>query len=217
MTTPSASSYPVQYNVVPQLTGRNRKTVLFRFFLAVPHLLILGGAGISGSYWMAHGWSRYSGGGAGLGSAAEAMAVVAWFGIIFWNQHPRGLWSFASYYLHWVGYFAAYFALLRDEYPPFGEGDYPVTIDFGEMPANESRNRWSVGLRLIYVIPHALALIFLGLAAVFTTVFSWFIIVFTGNQPEGLANFTLGVVRWALRVQAYLLLMQDEYPPFSLT
>jgi hypothetical protein len=31
-----------------------------------------------------------------------------------------------------------------------------------------------------------------------------------------LRPFGIGVMRWALRVEAYLLLLVDEYPPFSL-
>ena len=29
-------------------------------------------------------------------------------------------------------------------------------------------------------------------------------------------NFVLGVLRWSLRLQAYMLLLTDQYPPFSL-
>jgi uncharacterized protein DUF4389 len=41
--------------------------------------------------------------------------------------------------------------------------------------------------------------------------------VFTGTYPQGLYEFGVGALRWRLRVEAYLLLMVDEYPPFSLT
>jgi uncharacterized protein DUF4389 len=30
-------------------------------------------------------------------------------------------------------------------------------------------------------------------------------------------DFSVGVLRWMTRVEAYLLLLVDEYPPFSLT
>ena len=60
-------------------------------------------------------------------------------------------------------------------------------------------------------------LFFVLLAWGFTTIAAWFIIVITGAYPQGLYEFGVGALRWRLRVEAYLLLMVDEYPPFSLT
>jgi hypothetical protein len=45
---------------------------------------------------------------------------------------------------------------------------------------------------------------------------AWFVILFTGSYPQGLFDFGVGALRWLLRVEAYLLLLIDEYPPFSL-
>jgi hypothetical protein len=72
-----------------------------------------------------------------------------------------------------------------------------------------------VGLRLIYVIPHAVVLFFLNIAWIVTTVIAWFAILFTGSYPTGLYRFGVGVMRWQVRVEAYVLLMRDEYPPFG--
>ena len=38
----------------------------------------------------------------------------------------------------------------------------------------------------------------------------------TGQYPEGMFNFSVGVSRWSARVRGYTLLFVDEYPPFSL-
>jgi hypothetical protein len=56
----------------------------------------------------------------------------------------------------------------------------------------------------------------LGIAWGITTVIAWFAILFTGRYPEGLYRFGVGVLQWNLRVEAYVLLLRDEYPPFSL-
>jgi Domain of unknown function (DUF4389) len=40
--------------------------------------------------------------------------------------------------------------------------------------------------------------------------------VITGRYPEGLFNFVVGAQRWGFRVSAYLVLLVDAYPPFSL-
>jgi hypothetical protein len=142
------------------------------------------------------------------------MAVIAWFGVVFVAVHPRGLWDFAGFYLRWRARSVPYLMLLRDEYPPFGEGSYPTSFAVGwpDIP----RNRWSVGFRIIFAIPHIVVLIFLNVAWVVTSIVAWFAILFTGRYPAGLYDFGVGVLRWDLRVEAYLLLMRDEYPPFRL-
>jgi hypothetical protein len=107
-----------------------------------------------------------------------------------------------------------YTALFRDEYPPFGDGDYGASI---EIPyPEEPRNKLSVGLRFFYLIPHWIILFALSIAWFVTGVIAWFAILFNGSYPDGLLNFGLGVMRWSLRVEGYALLMTDVYPPFSL-
>ena len=203
----STNPHPVTYFVTPQMAGRNRLTCFFRFFLAVPHMLIAGGPGATASVF------GYGPTGA-LGMAAAATAFVSWFAIVFTGKQPRGLWDFADYYLRWRSRAVAYGALLRDEYPPFGDGEYPTAFGLGEYP--EERRRWSVGLRFFYLIPHAVVLFFIGVAWAITALLGWLAILFTGSYPEGLYRFAIGYLRWSLRVEAYALLMHDEYPPFSL-
>jgi len=220
--TAPAPAYPVTFDVEPQLTGRNRLTVGFRIILAIPHLIIVGGPGIAlggGGYWFERGhptvrlFSSVPGNGV-LGVVAFVVAVIAWFAIVFGGTQPRGLWDFTRMYMRWRTKAGAYIALLRDEYPPFGEGEYPVTYEivYPETP----RNRWSVGLRFFYAIPHVIVLFFLGIAWWVTTVIAWFAILFTGSYPAGLYRFGVGVMRWNVRVESYVLLMRDEYPPFSM-
>jgi hypothetical protein len=216
---PSVPGYPVTYDVEPQITDRNRLTSFFRLILAIPHLVLVGGPGISlGLSAPFSGRDRGGlygfGSGGVLGLVATVMAIISWFAIVFTGKQPKGLWDFTNFYLRWRSKAVAYTALLRDEYPPFGEGDYPVQFSTGDFP--ETRDRWSVGLRLIYVIPHLVVLIFVGIAWVLTAIFAWFAILFTGAYPESIYRFAIGYLRWSLRVEAYFLLVQDRYPPFSL-
>ena len=141
------------------------------------------------------------------------MAVIAWFALVFAATHPRGLWDFAAFYLRWRARSVPYLMLLRDEYPPFGDGTYPTTFAI-EWPTGR-RDRLSIGLRIFYVIPHVIVLVFLNIAWVLTSIVAWFAILFTGRYPGRLYEFAVGVLRWDLRVEAYLLLMRDEYPPFT--
>jgi len=78
------------------------------------------------------------------------------------------------------------------------------------------RDRATIAVRLILAVPHLLVLFFLVLAWVLCTVVAWFAILFTGEYPASLYPFALGVMRWTLRVETYLLLLVDEYPPFTL-
>ena len=38
----------------------------------------------------------------------------------------------------------------------------------------------------------------------------------SGRYPSALYRFGTGALRWTTRVEAYLLLLTDEYPPFTL-
>ena len=148
----SANPHPVTYFVTPQMEGRNRLTCAFRIILAIPHLIIVGGpggidfglpAGIIG------GSGRFVGaiGNGVLGALAVVMAIVSWFAIVFTGSQPRGLWDLTNYYLRWRSKAVAYVALLRDEYPPFGDGEYPVDFGVGEFPEmSESLVRRSANL-----------------------------------------------------------------------
>jgi cobalamin synthase len=152
--------------------------------------------------------------GGAFGVLAAVVTMVAWFAILFTGEHPKGLWDLVAYYLRWRVRAIAYTALLRDEYPPFGEGQYAVTVEIPqpEMP----RDRLTVAFRLVLSIPHLIIIWALGLAWGLTTVVAWFAILLTGRYPAALYDFAVGVLRWTTRVEAYLLLLDDDYPPFSL-
>jgi hypothetical protein len=78
------------------------------------------------------------------------------------------------------------------------------------------RDRLTVAFRLVLSIPHLIIIWALGLAWGLTTVVAWFAILLTGRYPAALYDFAVGVLRWTTRVEAYLLLLDDDYPPFSL-
>ena len=44
---------------------------------------------------------------------------------------------------------------------------------------------------------------------------AFFAILFTTKYPEGLFKISVGVMRWQSNVYAYILLLRDDYPPFS--
>ena len=215
---PAGTTHPVRIDVEPALEGRNRLTTAFRLILAIPHLILVGGPLSVALAWGGSGGpegNAESGSSGGLlGLVAGVCAIMAWFAIIFTGRHPIGLWKICAFYLRWRVRAAAYTTLLRDEYPPFGDGPYPATLD---LPSAEGeRNRLTVALRIILVIPHLVLLAFLGVAWGITSILAWFAILFTGRFPKSLYRFGVGVLQWNIRVEAYVLLLHDDYPPFTL-
>ena len=206
--------YPVAVNVEPSLTGRNRLTVAFRLILAIPHVILVGGVG-AGVAYQTDGKTTAGGEGGLLGAVAAFLAIVSWFTIVFTGTHIDGIRQFTAFYLRWRVRALAYLTLLEDGYPPFGDGPYPASIDIVD-PAGP-RDRLTVGLRLLLAIPHFVVLLFVQLAWAFTTIAAWFIVLVTGTYPRRLYEFGVGALRWKLRVESYLLLLVDDYPPFSLT
>ena len=205
--------YPVSVSVEASLTSRNRLTTAFRLILAIPHLILVGGVGIGVSY---EGDSKTTAGSEGglLGAVALVLAIVSWFTIVLTGTHIIGIRQFTAFYLRWRVRALAYLMLLEDPYPPFGDAPYPASIEIVD-PAGP-RDRLTVGLRLLLAIPHLVVLPFVLLAWTVTTIVAWFMILFTGAYPRGLDQFGVGALRWRLRVESYLLLLVDEYPPFSL-
>jgi hypothetical protein len=214
----SDAEFPVDVTVTPAIEGRNRLTTAFRLILALPHLLLVGGPTAAGLSWLWRpegGWGLDWAGGGVLGVVAAVCAIIAWFAILFTGRHPDGLWKLAAFYLGWRIRAVAYIALLRDEYPPFGEGAYPAALHISATSA--PRDRLTVAFRLILVIPHLLVIWALGIAWGVVSIIAWFAILITARYPEGLYGFAVGVLRWNARVEAYILLLRDEYPPFSLS
>jgi Domain of unknown function (DUF4389) len=207
-------SYPVSVSVEPSLTNRNRLTTAFRLILAIPHLILVGGVGIGVAYREDRTTTAGSEGGL-LGAVAVFLAIVSWFTIVFTGTHIIGIRQFTAFYLRWRVRALAYLTLLEDPYPPFGDAPYPASMEIVDPVG--PRDRLNVGLRLLLALPHLVVLVFVLLAWGFTTIAAWFIILFTGAYPRGLYEFGVGALRWRLRVESYLLLLVDEYPPFSLT
>ena len=210
--------HPVQISVEPAIDERNRLTTAFRPLLALPHLILVGGPLAMFFSWTSEserGGLRYEWGAGGLfGALAAGAALIAWFAILFTGRYPRGLRDLVAMYLRWRVRVVAYAALLRDEYPPFGDGEYPAAIELRQPDG--PRDRLTVGLRPILVIPQLIAIWAIGIAWAVTTIIAWFAILVTRRYPRGLYSFSVGAFRWTTRVEAYLLLLHDEYPPFSL-
>lgn len=208
-------AYPVNITIEPALKNRDRVTTAFRIILAIPHLILVGGAALGVSAGMRTGSTGSFGGEGGLlGAVAGFLAIVSWFTIVLSGTHIVGIRQFTLFFMRWRVRALAYLMLLEDAYPPFGDQPYPASIEIVDPVG--PRDRVTVAFRIILAIPQFIVLAFVMLGWCVTTIVAWFAIVLTGDYPEGLYGFGVGTLRWMLRVQAYLLLLVDDYPPFSL-
>ena len=141
--------------------------------------------------------------------------MLAWFGILFTGRYPKAFFEFTSGVLRWMSNVMAYCFLLRDEYPPFSwePGSYPLQLD---IPRAERQSRLRLFFRIVAILPNQFVFYFVQYAALFTTFLAWFAILFTGRYPRGLFKFSVGTMRWYQRQAAYLYLLRDEYPPYSI-
>jgi hypothetical protein len=195
--------YPVSIHIESPADRRNRLTTALRPILALPHSILVGPL-----FW------TYRTGGVGLlGAAAYVMAVMSWVTLLVSGKHLQGIQDFTRYYLRWRVRALAYMALFTDRYPPFGDDIYPATIEVA--PIASPRDRTSIALRLVLALPHLVVLCFLMVAWFVVTAIAWVSIVFGGHYPASLRPFALGVLQWGLRVEVYLLLLVDAYPPWT--
>ncbi|HYK68918.1 MAG TPA: DUF4389 domain-containing protein [Streptosporangiaceae bacterium] len=97
--------------------------------------------------------------------------------------------------------------------PSLFGGPAPVLISFAP-PARQSR--LAIAFRLLLAIPHLIILWALGVAAEVVVIIGWFAALFTGSLPDWAHTFLTGVLRWQVRVYAYMFFLTGTYPPFSL-
>jgi hypothetical protein len=81
--------------------GLNRWLPLVKWFLAIPHYIVL----------------------AFLYLAALVVVIVAWFAILFAGRYPRGMFDYVEGVIRWHNRVVGYaFILVTDRYPPFRLG-----------------------------------------------------------------------------------------------
>ncbi|HUO71531.1 MAG TPA: DUF4389 domain-containing protein [Solirubrobacteraceae bacterium] len=90
---------------------------------------------------------------------------------------------------------------------------YPVRVDV-DYP--DRLSRLLIFVKWLLAFPHYIALFFLAIGASVVLIISWFATIIMGSYPAGMFDYMVGVLRWGVRVSAYVFLMTDSYPPFSL-
>ncbi len=174
----------------------------------------------------------------GYSIAAGFVTLYAWFAILAKGQYPQGSLEWQERYLRYTSRIGAFYWLLTDRFPPFHgrdeEGAYPHVAYSIERP--EHLSRLTTALRVpdvitnvltrispvtalveLYLLPAYIVVFFLWLFGLLVSIVAWFAILITGRYPPALYGFGVGALRWLIRVEAFVLLLVDEYPPFSLT
>jgi Domain of unknown function (DUF4389) len=107
----------------------------------------------------------------------------------------------------------AYSYFMTDKYPPFSLGeepDYPVQI---RIDHPHKVHRWRV-FSYILALPHILILYGLLILWSVTTLIAFVAGLITGRYLPGLFGIAAMTLRYQTRVNAYLYLITEGYPPF---
>lgn len=213
--TPYAARLEVDY---PEES--NRLTTFFRLILAIPIIIVLSiiSATADSTYVViSEAGETVSKITTTSGGIVGALFLATLLMILFRQRYPRWWFDFAREFARFAMRVGAYIMLLTDEYPST-EDEQTVHLEIDYPDVKQDLNRWLPLVKWFLAIPHFIVLFLLAIVAFFAVIIAWFAILFTGRYPRGLFDYLVGVSRWALRVEAYtMLLVTDRYPPFSLS
>jgi ABC-type uncharacterized transport system YnjBCD permease subunit len=194
----TAMPYPVrlEFQTDPHIA---RWRPLVQWLLAIPQLIIANA----------------------LSSLRSVLTLISFFTVLFTKTIPRPLFDVIAMTYRYEWRALSYALFLHEDYPPF---DFqPAADDDGVEPHTtlsltypEQLDRWKPLYKWILAVPHYFVLLALAIAGFFAVIGGFFAVLFTGEYPVGARNFIVGCYRYNLRVQAYVGLLTDQYPPFAL-
>jgi hypothetical protein len=172
---------------------------LVQWFLAIPHLAV-----------------AYA-----LGSLRQVLTVISFFTVLFTKRIPRPLFEAIAMTYRYEWRSTSYALFLHENYPPF---DFqPASSDDGVAPHTmltftypEELSRWQPLYKWLLAVPHYVVMLALCVASFFVVLFGFVAVIVTGAYPLRARDFLVAVYRYGLRVQAYVGLLTDQYPPFAL-
>ena len=156
-----------------------------------------------------------------LRSLRQVLILISLFTVLFTERIPRALFDMIamSYRYEWRA--ISYALFIHEDYPPF---DFqPAAADDGVEPHTtlsiaypEQLNRWKPLYKWLLAIPHYLVLVVLGRRRRVRLPRRVLRGALHRRVPRGHPRLPRGVYRYALRVEAYVGLLTDTYPPFRL-
>lgn len=206
------NAYPVTFSVDYPERELNRLTSFFRVFTVIPIAIVLTAiTGYTSSYEGVDGTTvTIAISGVGL------LFLPTLLMILFREKYPRW-WYDWNLQLQRFGNRIGVYALLMDDRYPSTDEEQAVHLDYPYPDVENDLGRGMPLIKWLLAIPHYVVLLFLYIGAFFAVIAAWFAILFTGRYPRGIFDFVEGVMRWHNRVIGYVVvLVTDEYPPFSL-
>jgi Domain of unknown function (DUF4389) len=219
------TTYPIDLEL-PAAERQRRWTILLRFFLALPAVLI---STVLAS-WV---WSVSFGGGSSgasdydtsaaayTGGLATAAAVFAWFVALALARVSRGLRDLIAYAIGYGAQTWSYLLLLTERYPdarpdshvaPLPLEPHPVRLGFGD---DLRRSRLTVFFRLLLALPHLVWLTLWSLLVPVVAILAWVATLVTGRNPVVFQRFLGAFVRYDAHVSAFILLVGGPFPGFD--
>ncbi len=196
MSMPAASPLQLDFQADRRIT---RWRPLVQWLLAIPHLMI-----------------AYA-----LRTLRQVLTLISFFTVLFTERIPRPLFDVIvmTYRYEWRAMSYAFF--MHEDYPPF---DFALSSDDdGAEPHTSLRlvypehlQRWKPLYKWFLAIPQYVVLVGLFVAAVVGIVAGFFAVLVSGEYPQGIRDFLVDAFRYALRVEAYVGFLTDQYPPFRL-
>ena len=184
------------------LDNRDKKTALFRLFLAVPVLIFLSS------------FSEFADDLPGVIGGLLVLPVV--LSMLFRNVYPSYVLSFNKALLELSNRINAYLLVLTDEYPSI-EANQRVRLIYPEIDGGKKLSPWMPLVKWFLAIPLFLLGIIYAIYGFALTLISWFSVITKGFYPEDKAEEVIKVIAYWNRLYGYaLLLVTDEYPSFSL-
>ena len=173
------------------------RTIFGGIYIAIPHAFLLFFVSI---------WSAI-------------LHFIAFWAILFTGRYPESMFEFQIKFMRWSLRLSATLHNLVDGYPAFGVNGTSDKVAL-EIEYPEGLSRGLVIVRMLFgilycSIPHAFCLFFRFIATSFLAFLAWWVVLFTGSYPEGWHEFNTGTLRWMTRVQLYMGILTDQYPPFS--
>lgn len=144
--------------------------------------------------------------------------MLTFWVILFTGKFPKSWFEYNVKFMRYQIRVAARNSNMADGYPAFGLNGTDTQTYF-DVTYQEEVSRGSMLLRAFFgplmVFPHMFILVFRMIGVAFIQMIIFWVILFTGNYPQGMFDFVLETNRWQHRVACYLAYLTHTYPPFT--